>query len=191
MEKIMNNLKKQILEANKIEESLEKSLEEKQIIVERMEEKIVHLKKEMNAKIIQTKSENSSKILDKIITVQRDYGNKNAIGYSQKESHVNSNFNADALRSTLKKKNKEKISNDQNSRRLPPPIKKEGKTIPKKLYQNMYLHIFPGYCFACSNFGHKAINCRAYRKKKLMVKNYILMDKKEANRVKSRNYNSF
>jgi hypothetical protein len=37
MEKLMNNMKKQILEANKIKESLEKSLEEKKITVERME----------------------------------------------------------------------------------------------------------------------------------------------------------
>jgi hypothetical protein len=187
----MNNLKKQILEANKIEESLEKSLEEKQIIVERMEAEIVHLKKELDAKIIQTKYENSSKILDKIITTQRDSGNKNGIGYSQKESHVNSKSYADALCCTFKKKNEENISNDQNSKRLPPPIKKEGKKIPKKFDQNMYPCILPGYCFSCSNFGHKAINCRSYRKKNLKVKNYILKDKQAANRVKRRNYNSF
>jgi hypothetical protein len=181
MEKLMNNLKKQILEANKIEESLEKSLEEKQITVERMEAEIVHLKKELDAKIIQTKSENSSKILDKIITVQRDSGNKNGIGYSQKESHVNSKSYADALHSTFKKINEEKISNDQNSRRLPPPIRKEGKTIPKKFYQNRYPRIFPSYCFACSNFGHKAINCRAYRKKKLKNQEAISKNKDEDN----------
>ena len=56
MEKLMNNLKKQILEANKIEENMEKSLKEKQITCEKMEAKIVHLKKELDAKIIQTKS---------------------------------------------------------------------------------------------------------------------------------------
>ena len=37
MEKLMRNLKNQILEENKIEESLEKSLKEKQITCERME----------------------------------------------------------------------------------------------------------------------------------------------------------
>jgi hypothetical protein len=44
--------------------------------------------------------------------MQRDSRNKNGIGYSQKESHVNSKSYADALRSTFKKKNEEKISND-------------------------------------------------------------------------------
>jgi hypothetical protein len=45
MEKLMSNLKNQILEANRIEESLEKSLKEKQITRERMEAEIVHLRK--------------------------------------------------------------------------------------------------------------------------------------------------
>jgi hypothetical protein len=156
-----------------------------------MEVEIVHLKKELDAKIIQTKSENSSKILDKIITMERDLGNKNGIGYSQKESHVNSKFNAFALLGTFKKKNEEKLTNDQNSRRLLPPIKKEDNTIPKKFYQNKYIHIFLGYFFSCSNFRHKAINCREYRNKNLKVKNYILKDRQAANRVKRRNYNSF
>jgi hypothetical protein len=45
MEKLMSNLKNQILEANRMEKRLEKSLKEKQITCERMEAKIVHLRK--------------------------------------------------------------------------------------------------------------------------------------------------
>jgi seryl-tRNA synthetase len=82
MEKLVSNLKNQILEANRIEQSLEKSLKEKQITCERMEAEIVHLRKELDTKLIQTRYENSSKILDSIITTQRDLGNKNGIGYS-------------------------------------------------------------------------------------------------------------
>jgi 5'(3')-deoxyribonucleotidase len=55
----------------------------------------------------------------------------------------------------------------------------------------MYPCIFLGYFFACSNFGHKTINCRAYKRKNLKVKNYILKDNQAINQVKSRNYNSF
>jgi hypothetical protein len=83
MEKLMSNLKNQILEANRMEESLEKSLKEKQITCERMEATLVHLRKELDTKLIQTRYENSFKILDKIITTQRDSGNKNGVGYSQ------------------------------------------------------------------------------------------------------------
>jgi hypothetical protein len=191
MGKIRSNLEKQILEENKIKETLEKSLNEKQITCERMEAKIVHLKKELDANIIQTKSENSSKILDKIITMQRDSGNKNVIGYSQKEIQVNSKSCANALLNTFMKKNEEKISNDWNSRGLLPPIRKEDKTIPKNFYQNRYPRIFLGYFFAFFNFGHKAINCSAYRKKNMKVKNCILKDNQAVNRVKNINYNSF
>jgi hypothetical protein len=155
-----------------------------------MEAEIVHLIKELDAKITQTRYENSSKILDKIITTQKDPGNKNGIGYSQMEIQVNSKSYADNLLSTFKNKNEEKIINDLNSRGLLPPIKKEHKTIPKKFDQNRYPHIFLGYCFACSNFGHKVINCRAYRRKNMKVKNYILKDNQAVNRVKRRNYNS-
>jgi hypothetical protein len=55
----------------------------------------------------------------------------------------------------------------------------------------MYPHILFGYCFACSNFKHKAMNCSTYRRKNLRVKNYNLKDKKTINQVKSINYNSF
>jgi hypothetical protein len=156
-----------------------------------MEEEIVHMKNKLDTKIIQTKSENSSKILDKIITAQRDLENKNGIGYSKKEIHVNSKSYADALSSTFKKNNEEKTSNDKSSKKLPPLIRKEGKIIPKKLYQKRYPHIFLGYCYACSNFGHKSINCREYKKKNLKVKNYIHKDKQVAKPVRGRNYNPF
>ena len=68
MEKIMSNLKNQILEENMMEESLDKSLKEKQLTCERMEAELVHLRKEIDAKLIQTRYENSSKVLNKIMT---------------------------------------------------------------------------------------------------------------------------
>ena len=45
MEKIMSNLKDKILEASKIDESLEKSLKEKQMTYERFESKLALLRK--------------------------------------------------------------------------------------------------------------------------------------------------
>jgi hypothetical protein len=187
----MRNLQNQILETNRIEESLEKSLKEKQTTYERMEAEIVHLRKELDAKFIQTKYENSSKILDKIITTQRDSGNKNGIGYSQEETQVNSKDYADNILSTFKKKNEEKTRNDQNSRGPLPPIKKKDKKIPNMFYQNRYPRILFGYFFTCSNFRHKAMNCREHRRKHLRVKNYNCKHNQAVNQVKRRNYNSF
>ena len=75
-------------------------------------------------------------------------------------------------------------SNDQNSRVLFQPIKKEFKTTPKKFYQNSHPHIFFGYFFACSNFRHKAMNYRSYGRKNLRVKNYNLKDNQTVDQVK-------
>jgi hypothetical protein len=191
MEKLMRNLKNQILEANRMEEISGISLKEKQITCEIMKDEIVHLRKQLDAKLIETRYKHRSKILYKIITTQRDSCNKNKIGYSQEENQVNSKSYAVSLLSTFKKKDEEKTSNDQNSRGLLPPMKKEYKTTPKKDYQNMYPHIFFGYFFACSNFRHKDMNCREYRRKNLRVKNYNLKYNQTVNQVKSINEKSF
>ena len=174
MEKIISNLKNEILEENRMEESLEKSLKEKQLTCERLEVELVHLRKELDAKFIQTRYENSSKVLDEIITTLRDPSNKNGVGYSQEENQVNSKSYATTFLNTFKNKDEEKASNDQNCRGLLPPIKKEYKITPKKVYQNGYPHILFGYCYAFSNFRHKAMNCRAYGRKNLSIKNYNL-----------------
>ena len=89
-----------------------KYLKYKQLIYERMEEELVHLRKYLDAKLIKTRYENSSKVLDKIITTQRDPSNKNGIGYSQEENQVNLKSYAAALLGTFKKKYEEKTSND-------------------------------------------------------------------------------
>ena len=45
-----------------------------------------------------------------------------------------------------------------------PPIKKAYQ--PRIDYQNKPPHIFPGYCYGCSNFGHNTRNCRHKRNPK-------------------------
>ena len=48
----MSNLKHQIQDENRIEERMEKYLKEKELICERMEAELVHLRKELDAKFI-------------------------------------------------------------------------------------------------------------------------------------------
>ena len=156
-----------------------------------MEEELIHLRKGLDTKFVQNKYENSSKILDEIITAQRNPSNKNGIGYSQEENQVGPKSFAMALLSTFKKEEEEKTRNAYKSRRSPPPIMKKPKENPKKVYQNRYPYIFLGYCFSCSNFGHKAVSCRAYESKRLRGKNYNFKNNQTISQVKSRNYNSF
>ena len=68
---------------------------------------------------------------------------------------------------------------------------KELKATLKKVYQNRYPYIFLGYYFACSNFGHKSMRCRAYERKILKGKNYNFKNNQTVSQVKIRNYNSF
>lgn len=51
MEKIMSNMKNQILEENRMKESLEKFLKEKQLTCERLEANLVHLRKKLDANL--------------------------------------------------------------------------------------------------------------------------------------------
>ncbi len=127
---------------------------------------------------------NISKLLDNIISEQRDPSNKSCLGYSPRVSQKNVKTYADALCNTFIREEKktsvdlnskrplltkEEETIEHNSRMRSPPIKKAYK--PRNVHQNRSSYIFPGYCYACSNFGHKAINCRAYRKKKLTNRN--------------------
>ena len=155
-----------------------------------MEAELIHLRKEIDTKFFQNKYENSSKILDEIITAQRNPSNKNGLGYSKRENQVGPKSYAATLRSTVKKEEEEKIRNAHNSIRPLPPIKKELKITLKKIYQNRYPYIFLGYCFACSNFGHKAVSYRVYEKKRLNGKNYNFKNNQTVSQAKSRNYKS-
>ena len=124
MDKIMINLKDKILEASKIEQSLEKSLKEKQMTYEIFEAELAFLRKELDSKHVQMKYENNSKILDEIIITQRDPSNKNGIGYSPEENQGNSKHYAAALLRPVKKKDEENAYNNQDSKKSS-PIKKE------------------------------------------------------------------
>ena len=73
------------------------------------------------------------------------------------------NIELNSRRPLLAKEEETKPSTKQESRVRSPPVKKVYQ--PRNNYQNGPPHIFPGYCYACSNYGHKAISCRAYRKK--------------------------
>ena len=60
--------------------------------------------------------------------------------------------------------------------------KNRNNIAPKR--PNRYLQIFLGHCYACNNFGHKALNCRTERK----VSEY---KKKSSNNISKGNKNLF
>ena len=101
----------------------------------------------------------------------------------------------------------ERICIEKPSKKPFIPLKKEAKssneqvsktsfTPPKKFSQIKYPYIFHGYCFACSNFRHKAIMCRNFRHKaygRHTHKNNVFNSRNDQTKIKGvdRNYNNF
>jgi predicted acetyltransferase len=71
------NIKVQLEESIKIEETFKNQLEEKEKMKEILEAKIVSLRKELQKKGMQ---QNNTKILDEIINIQRPYYEKYILG---------------------------------------------------------------------------------------------------------------
>jgi seryl-tRNA synthetase len=81
LEQMITNLKVQIEEYKRIEESLKEHLEEKDKIIGNLEAKVVTLRKDLQNKNIQ----NNSKVLDDIIRSQKSHHDKFVLGYNQTE----------------------------------------------------------------------------------------------------------
>jgi predicted acetyltransferase len=74
------NLKVQVEESRRIEETLKNQLKEKEKMKDRLEVEIVTLRKELQKKKMQ---HNNTKILDEIIIIQRPYYENSRLGYKQ------------------------------------------------------------------------------------------------------------
>jgi predicted RNase H-like nuclease (RuvC/YqgF family) len=81
LEKTITKLKVQLEEDKRIEEALNEQLEEKDRIIEKLEAKIVTLRKDIQKKNMH----NSSKVLDDIINSKKYHLDKSGLGYNQTE----------------------------------------------------------------------------------------------------------
>ena len=154
-------------EARKIEETLKNRLEEKEKINENLEAKITSLMKELQKKDVQ-KFNNSTKILDEVISNQRESEDKTSLGYTQTYADVTKGANKKE-EGKLSKKNIQ-VSSQRRTRNQQPILKKTQEenhdyrrtTPPRRPSLLRYQNFFFGICYSCNNFGHKAIDCRAY-----------------------------
>jgi hypothetical protein len=176
LEQMITKLKVQIEEDKRIEEALKKQLEEKDRIIGNLEAEIVTLRKDIQKKNMQ----NSSKVLDDIISGQKSHFDKTRLGYNQTEK-VSSSKTTE--QETYPKSYAETIKGDrriykedyrdtppprrfrlQNQQPIDRPQEEEGfiRAPPfRRSSTPRYQTIFFGLCYACNNFGHKAVNCRA------------------------------
>ena len=134
---------------------------------------------------------------------KRSTSSKTGLGYEQKKINGFPKFIKGQSKSYVEilleeSKKKEEMTNKEQPKL---PSKKEAKSskrnfkppvIPKKKTSlNRYPYIFPGYCFACSNFGHKAIMCKAYGRNSYRDNLFHTMNNKSKTMGMRRNHNSF
>jgi hypothetical protein len=141
-----------------------------------LEAYIVTLRKDIQKKNMQ----NSSKVLDDIINSQKYLLDKSRLGYNQTKKVSNSKKTE---QETNTKIYEETIKGDkkiykEDYRDTPPPrifrfqnqqetyrLQEEERFIRAPPFRRsstpMYQTIFFGLCYACNNFGHKVVNCRA------------------------------
>ena len=173
-----------------------------------MEVELVWLKDELDSKAVHEKFEKSSIVLNDILKGQRNPCIKTGLGFVQKGNNdfskkINNQPKSYAkalLKQSMKKE--ERISIEQSSKKSFLLVKKEAKSSseqgsktnvkpPKKFSQIKYRYIFHGYCFACSNFGHKAIMCRAYGRHPYKTNGFKSRNNQTKIKGVGRNYNNF
>jgi hypothetical protein len=173
---MITKLKVQIEEDKIIEEAFKKQLEENDKIIGNLEAEVVTLRKDIQKKNMQ----NNSKVLNDIISSQKSHLDKSRLGYNQTEKRSNSKITE---QETNPKSYVETIKEDrkiykEDYRETPPPRRfrfenqqltdrpqEEERFIRAPPFRRSstprYQTIFFGLCYACNNFGHKAVNCRA------------------------------
>jgi hypothetical protein len=205
IEQIIVDLKTQLQEAKRIEEVLSKQLNDKEKNCEKLEVEIVLLRRKLEKGTNLSKLESSSKILDDILNSQRPSSNKAGLGYDHKETNKGSKYGiqksdknprtyAASLQSSFKREeNQIKTDSNQQISALSPKINEYRRnTTPRRTPPKRYQQLFLGYCFSCHNFGHKALDCKAYRKNyHKSVQGYGHKNNKSSRNQRSRNYNSF
>jgi hypothetical protein len=184
-------LKVELEEAKKIEDILKQQLSEKKLRCEALEEEIVKTRKEMekfkglyhqNLPSIKASEELSS-----ILNQQRNSKLKAGLGYeegsssdhpSDKESikFVKSSNIVNSHSAETKKENQLARWNERKNPRTELVDQKVYRPPQRRQFFPRYKNFFYGYCFFCSNFGHKAINCSLrykYEQSRYSMNNYL------------------
>jgi hypothetical protein len=189
-------LKVELEEAKKIKDILKQQLSEKKVRCEALEEEIVKTRKEME-KFKGLYHQNlpsikASEELTSILNQQRNSKLKAGLGYEEgsssnhpsntesikfvKSSNIDNSHSAET-----KKENQSPRRNERKSPRTEFVGQKDywhdrSQPPQRRPIFSRYKDFFYGYCFLCSNFGHKAINCSLrfrYEQSRYSMNNYL------------------
>ena len=160
--------------------------------------------------------QDSSKILEEIINSQRPHSDRSGLGFDSKlgdkgsgsrkiedkhksyvdylkdsngqrilsQNHDSKNAWREPTRTSIATSSKDKHKDHNFKHSSKQQSNKRAEPRPRTRYQNLFL----GYSYRCHNFGHKAINCRAYQRKEFVL---IKKENENAKHYSSRNHNRF
>jgi hypothetical protein len=180
-------LKVELEEAKKIEEILKQQLSEKKTRCESLEQEVVKTRKEME-KFQALYNQNLSSIkasegLATILNQQRNPKLKTGLGYEEGSSSgkpgneepikfVKSTTNDNNKSTETKEDNQPPRTSKEKGARIESVERRNNALSAGRRHQqernrfaqrrqpfSRYKEFFYGYCFYCSNFGHKAVNC--------------------------------
>ena len=170
-ERMIADLKNQVLEVKRAQNNLEQQLKKRIQESKRIEEEIMHLRKKLDKKSVHSKFENNSMTLDDILSIQRPSSDKYGLGYDKAKKPEYSSFidqggnkrsYAAALKSPIK---------SEESKKFVSPLQRTNM-MPRRPMSSRYQQIFLGHCYSCNNFGHRALDCKAYGKVQDYKKNF-------------------
>jgi hypothetical protein len=193
-------LKVELEEAKKIEDILKRQLSEKKVRCEVLEEEVVKTRKEME-KFKGLYHQNlpsikASEELTSILNQQRNSKLKAGLGYGEGSSsdHPSNTESIKFVKSSnignsdsteTKKENQPPRKNERISSRPEFIDQKDywrdrSRPLQRRQMFSRYKDFFYGYCFLCSNFGHKAITCSLrfrYEQSRYTMDNYLPQQK--------------
>jgi hypothetical protein len=115
------------------------------------------------------KFEKSSLALEEILNQQISLTDKIGIGYDNKQKHIEEEKSFKLPRKTEERPKSHTNGSKDSNRKVKDHDKsrqdKQASQITpfqRRPFSPRYQSFFRGYYFSCNNFGHKAIDCRAY-----------------------------
>ena len=171
---VNHDLKTQLEEAKRIEEILKIQLEEKEETIQNLEMEVVGIRKKGEKNESFVKFKESLVLLDKILDCQRYPLEKTGLGYKKdKKKFEDDTWSPKTLEagpSTSKAAphapthdNKDPGSSRMHQGVRSIPQGKFRKETARRWSQSpRYESRFNGYCYFCSNFGNKVVDCRLY-----------------------------
>ena len=177
-------LKTQLEEAKKIEEAMKNQMMKREEEVEKLEQEVVMLRSKIINNNKQTKTSTSEvKSEEKHSRVLEEKNKEKCNSYAevlkggnhgQEESKKNQDTSS-ARPATFKQQRTFKHDEEIHKRKYHDQARHKFKSATQQGRSStpMYVNLFYGYCFYCSNFGHKVADCRAHQRNYQIRKAYV------------------